>query len=218
MVWNAARPADSDRIRLSAGLIRDNWVALETGTTPFDTISLEAQGAYPALAGHNRLYSYLSGVSGKIELCSVNNTGQIVLLTENGVVGSQGQNARFASVYTTNISFDGAFPYTGSLMVTARCSMASNGASSMAVNCTGSFRGTGKYRVTIPAGVLTVNSYQVQVSLAYNGSQDTMIPMIVSKPTINPANPTVIDIDTLYRSDGSYRNTPLDVVIIGGRP
>jgi hypothetical protein len=216
MVWNASRPADSDRIRLSAGLIRDNFQALELGNVPFDTISLQNQATFPALSGHNRLYGFTSPVSGKIELCDVNDAGQIVVMTENGLLGSQNQNARFASVFTTNLSFDGTFPYTGRLMINARASVSSGGSSSMAVNMSSSRTSTGEYLITIPAGILTVNSYQVQVTPFYDSQN--VLAGYYSKSTVNPANPTTFRVHIATRSGGNATDNAFEVIVIGGRP
>jgi hypothetical protein len=216
MVWNASRPADSDRIRLSAGLIRDNFQAIELGNVPYDTISLQNQAMFPALAGHNRLYAYTSGVSGNIELRDVNNAGQTVLLTEGGLLGASTQNARFSSVYTGNISFDGTFPYTGALMVNARASVSSGGSASQSVNMTASRTGTGEYLVTIPAGILTVNSYQVQVTPFYDGQN--VLAGYYNKSTVNPANPTTFRVHIATRSGGNAVDNAFEVVVIGGRP
>lgn len=216
MVWNAARPADSDRIRLSAGLIRDNWAAIETGIVPYDTISLQNQASWAALSGHNRLYAYTSAVSGKIELESVNDAGQTVYLTEGGVLGSQNQSARFSTLRVSSIRFDSTFSYTGSLMINARGSISAGGSASMAVNLSSSSTGTGEYLITIPAGVLTVNSYQIQVTPKYDGQN--VIAGYYNKGSVNPANPTTFSVLIATRSGGSPIDNPFDVVVIGGRP
>ena len=217
MVWNAARPADSDRIRLSAELIRDNWVALESGTVPFDTISLENQVSFPALANHIRLFGYTNNASGQVELTSINPAGDRVRLTQGNKLGAVNQSAIFSSVQTGDVTFDGTFFYTGSLMPTARAMCAANGTTSMAVNMSTTRTGTGRYTLTIPAGILRVNSYAVLGQPYFNGASDTVILNVVSKPTVNVALPTTINIEILYRSDGTNRDAPFDVVIIGGR-
>ena len=215
MVWNASRPADSDRIRLSAGLIRDNWMALENGTVPFDTISLQSQASFPSLAGHNRLYGFNSAVSGNIELRSVNSGSQSVQLTENGKIGALTQDASFKLVRMTSFTFEGNFAYTGGLMNTSRGSVSSAGVLSMGFNIASSRTGTGIYVITIPAGTLRVNSYQVLVQCTGTGS--TSIPMVSVKPAVVIANPTEITVETFRRSDGSHIGTPFEVMIVGGR-
>lgn len=218
MVWNPSRPADSDRIRLSAGLLRDNFQAIEDGNVPYTTISLEQQASFPPLANHNRLYGYLNATSGNTELMSVNNAGQIVYLTEGGLLGASNQNGRFSSIWTSNLSFDGLYPYSGQLMVTARGTISLSGLISSNYNLTVSKTGTGQYTLTIPAGVMNFNSYQVILTPQYLGGGNTALPYLVTKPTINPANPTLINIETRSVISGNRFDNAFEVIIVGGRP
>lgn len=220
MTWNASRPADSDTIRISANLIRNNFQAIQAGNVGLTTITLAQQAALPGSASSARLYGYFNANSGTTELAAVNPNGApgTVRLTEGGRIGSIGQNAIFGSVQAANLTFDNTYFYTGSLMITARGSVASNGSISMNVNMSASRTGTGKYTLTIPAGVLTVSSYQVFIQPLYNGSQDSVFVDIATKPAVNPAIATVITLEMIYRSDGSKKDSPFEVMIIGGRP
>jgi len=218
MVWNASRPADSDRIRLSAGLIRDNWMALETGTVPFDTISLQSQASFPSLAGHNRLYGFNSAVSGNIELRSVNSGSQSVQLTENGLVGAATQNARFNNLQVNGLRFNSSpsLIYTGATMTHARGTVDANGSISQAVNMNSVRNSTGVYTITIPAGILIVDSYQILMQILGGGTHHGCT--VVSKSSISPLSPTVIVVNT-YETDSStsLSNAGFDIIIVGGR-
>lgn len=219
MVWNASRPADSDRIRLSAGLIRDNWTAIEEGTVPYDALSLENQTlTIPPLANHNRIYGYTNVRSGQVELYSINPANQGVYLTEGGKLGSANQDAIFYTAQMSYLTYDNSFFYTGSLMPTARISVSSNGSGSMAVNMSVTRTGTGRYTLTIPAGILTVNSYVLMCQPRYNASTNSVFIDVVSKPNISAGSATVIQVEMVARSDGGKVDSPFDAVIIGGRP
>jgi len=220
MIWNAARPADSDRIRLSATLLRDNFQAIETGTVPYDALSLEAQGSISPVANQNRIYSYLNGDSGQVELASLNPAGNVVRLTEGGRLGSLNQNAVFSGVRFTAFAFEdvNAYQYTAANMIIARGSVAANGTATMTVNLSATKTNTGTYTLTIPAGILRVNSYQVLLTAIYNVNEDTIIANISQKPSVNIASPTVITVEMVYRTDGGpRRDSPFEVVIVGGR-
>lgn len=216
MVWNASKPADSDRIRLSAGLLRENFQAIEDGTVPYTTLSLEQQASFPALAGHNRLYSYLNADSGKIELKSVNNTGQAVNITEGAYLGTRNTLGRFSAIQTGNISFDGVFVYAGGNMVISRGTVAAAGGLSMSINIASATKtGTGQYDIVIPAGVLEVNSYQVNTQVLFFNTPVAGI--VVSKGVVNPALSTLIQVETRFQTSNTRVDATFDIIIVGGR-
>lgn len=222
MVWNASRPADSDRIRLSASLLRDNFSAIETGNVPYTTLTLTQQGSLPAAPSAVRLYGFGSGESGQTELTSINSAGVPVILTTGGKVGASTQQAVFSEITTglarvQGLTFDNFYVYTPSLMITARATSSAGGTTSMSVNMTIARTGVGRYTLQVPAGILTVDSYQVFCQPRYNGATDSVFIDVVSKPSINPAAQTNIPIEMIYRADGSKVDSGFDVMIIGGR-
>lgn len=222
MVWNASRPADSDRIRLSASLLRDNFAAIQLGNVPYTTLTLTSQGSLPASPGQVRLYGFGSAESGQTEFTAINGAGAPVILTTGGKVGAATQEAIFSKVttaqtFTGSITFDNSFTYTSGLMITCRATCSSGGTVTMNDNMTVTRTGVGRYTLQVPAGILTGNSYQVFLQPKYNNATDSVFIDVVSKPNINPAAQTNIPIEVIYRADGSKVDSGFDVMIIGGR-
>ncbi len=214
MVWNASRPADSDRIRLSAGLIRDNWQAIETGTVPYDTISLQNQAVLPPLAGHNRLYGYTNANSGQIELYSVNPANQGVLLTEGGRLGSINQNAVFANTQTATFTL-GSIPNPQNAFCNAWVSFDDSGNILQSYNVSSmnhNSLGTGLYRVNLSYVASNANYCVLALASSSNSDDHTRVAQVVSQTTSN-----VIVRFQRTNQDGSYQNTGGYIAIFGGR-
>lgn len=218
MSWDVSRPADADRIRISAGLIRNNFGAIFAGTVALQRLSLVSVGSFPALAGASRLYGYTNANSGQVEIQAVNTAGAIVKLTEGGRIGAIGQSAIFGALQCTSLKFDNLTPaltYGSSNLVIARGTVSSLGVISMALNMTSSQFATGKYTLTIPAGVMTSNSYQVMIQPLANSN--SVFANLITKPAINALNPTVITLKIIPRTGGGEVDGAFDAMIIGGR-
>lgn len=212
MVWNASRPADSDRIRLSAGLIRDNWQAIETGTVPYDTISLQNQASFPALAGYNRLYGYTNPNSGQVELCSVNPANQIVLLTEGGKLGSIGQNAVFANATMASFTL-GAIPNPQNAFCTAWVTFESDGTILQSYNVASITKGsTGFYRINLPFVLSTKDYCAVGMAYESGGTNSTRVMQVTNQTTSN----ITVRIQRTNQ-DGSYQDSAGYLALFGGR-
>lgn len=212
MVWNASRPADSDRIRLSAGLIRDNWEAIEIGTVPYDTISLQNQAVFPPLAGHNRLYGYTNPNSGQVELFSINPASQGVLLTEGGKLGSINQNAVFANATMTSFTL-GAIPNPQAAFCTAWVTFESDGTILQSYNVSSITKGaTGFYRINLPF-TLSTKDY-CAVGMAYD-TGDTNHSRVVQ--VTNQTTSTITIRIQRTDQDGNYQNSAGYLALFGGR-
>lgn len=213
MVWNASRPADSDLIRLSAGLIRDNFSALEIGTVPFDTISLQSQGATPAYAGHNRLYGYNNVNSGQVEVCSVNPAGNTVLLTEGGKLGSIIQDAVFANASMGTFTLNG-IANTQNAFCNAWVVFDSGANVLSSYNVTSvSSLGTGLYEITFSITFSSAN-YAVLATPKLTGASTHNRTCMVSAQTTTKATVRGQRID---QSGSSFVDVGMSVCVFGGR-
>lgn len=217
MVWNPSRPADSDKIRISASLIRDNWQAIEVGTVPYDTISLQNQVSFPALPNHNRLYGYTNPTSGQVELCSVNPADQIVLLTEGGKIGSVNQNAIFNDVTMNAASMTsftlGSIQNTQASFCTAWVTFESNGAILQSYNVASITKGaTGFYRINLPFTLSTKDYCVVGMAYESNSTNTTRVMMATAQTTSS----VTIRIQRTNQS-GSYEDSAGYVAMFGGR-
>lgn len=95
MPWSTSLPADSSKIRLSAGLIRANWLALETGGVPFDYIQLQEQVLNPTQT-NNSGWTYTKEFSSQTELYYMDDraTPKVTQITSNGRLGSSSTEVR----------------------------------------------------------------------------------------------------------------------------
>lgn len=212
MVWNASRPADSDRIRLSAGLIRDNWQAIETGTVPYDTLSLQNQASFPSLVGHNRLYGYTNPTSGQVELFSINPANQGVFLTEGGRIGSINQNAIFANTQTTSFTL-GNIPNPQAAFCTAWVTFESDGTILQSYNVASITKGTtGFYRINLPFTLSTKDYCAVGMAYESGGTNSTRVMQVTNQTTSN----ITIRIQRTNQ-DGSYQDSAGYLAMFGGR-
>jgi len=213
MPWNASKPADSDRIRLSAALIRENFDALELGTVPYDTLSLQNQASFPALTAHNRIYGYTNVISGQVELLSVNPAGNTVFLTEGGKIGSTTQNAIFANVIATSFTL-GTITNTQNAFCNGWVSFDDLGAILGSYNVTSVTKlSTGVYQI-VWSIVLSSSNYCVNATAkdtAPSGHNKTA--MVVAQTTTS----VTIRLQRIDQSSGNFRDTACCVSIFGGR-
>lgn len=83
MAWNKGKPADSDKIRLSAADIRGNFTAIEdeTQTIPMTGLQLKEQGSDPTNeANKGFLYTKDDGAGGT-QLFYMDESGNVIQLT-----------------------------------------------------------------------------------------------------------------------------------------
>lgn len=219
MAWSTTLPANSTKIRLTPSVLQANWVAIETGGVPYDTLKLQKQGAAPARSdGFGWVYGLDPG-TGFTELYYEDDraTSLKTQITNGAGTPTQGLGATTQLVYASGLRFDTSYSYKATNFITARCSVASDGTPSMALNATASKTGTGEYTVTISSGTLQVNSYQVIATCFETSGGDTAILNLLTKAVVNPATTTVITLNTKRRSDGGLRDTPFEIIIVGGR-
>jgi hypothetical protein len=213
MVWNASRPADSDRIRLSAELIRDNWTAIETGTVPFDTISLENQTLFPPLENHIRLYGYTNNASGQVELTSINPAGQRVRLTQGDKLGAINQSAVFNNITVSSFTL-GSISNTQDSFCTAWARVNSAGSLVSSYRIASSVKNsTGVYTITLSPTLLNANYLVIATS------RDTSIPNSNRTCMVTAQTASTFRVRTQRNnSDPGYEDTDCDfcVAVFGG--
>jgi hypothetical protein len=87
MTWDKTLPAGSTAIRASDDQLRDNFVAIEEGGVPYNSLKLSVQGSAPtAVADFGFLYT--KDVSSKGELHYRDEDSNDVVMTSAGSLGS----------------------------------------------------------------------------------------------------------------------------------
>lgn len=223
MAWNKNLPANNSKIRLSPAYIRDNWTAIETGLVPYDYLQMEKQAADPSTTANTGwFFSKADSVLGYTEAFYKNSNGSTVQLTLNGAIGSSATSFFGTNFVATGymqsaqgFTIDGTYKYAATNFITARASIGSGGAATQSDGITSSRLSTGIYEIVVSLGRLTVNSYQIIATPLASGS--TTILNIVTKPVVNAATTTTIQIETKERSGGSHINAAFEVIIVGGR-
>lgn len=100
MAWDKDKPADSDLISDSAGDLRANFDAIETGDSSFlvDKFNLQEQAGDPsAITGASaalkafRLYAKTDADSGQTEFFGIDDGGNVIQFSEGGLLGARDQ-------------------------------------------------------------------------------------------------------------------------------
>ena len=218
MTWNQSLPADASKLRLSAGLIRTNWKALEEGGVPFDSLRLQQQAVAPTrLAGHGWLFTANPG-SGQTELFYEDdrNPGMSTQLTSG--VGSPvpGIGAAGQLIYGSALIFSGTYQNVQDSFVSAwaRCQGTASGFLGTAFHIASCTRtATGEYTIATDAtfldGDVAVIGTTRQLSSDTPGTFNWLVKSFA-------AGVVTITVEVKNRS-GQHDDRAFDIMILGGR-
>lgn len=216
MVWNKTLPADSSPFRISAGLIRANWDAIETGGVPYDYLQLSEQVANPTRADNiGWLYTKESASQTELFYEDDRNPASVIQLTSNGRLGSSSTNI----IVNTITIGSSSTQFTANQVIVAHCTVNGAGVLVNGYNVTAATRLTdpGRYQITVAADVLKNINYRVIAQAFDLTSASGRYASVHSKPTPIVATPVDILINITGSNATTFHNEQFDVIIVGGR-
>ena len=205
MSWDPTRPLDSDKLRISAGLIRDNFQAIQDGEVPFDFISLSEQAVDPTRI-ENSGFIYTKEVNSQSELFYEDDraTPEIIQLTNSGGIGNSA-----VDLYANRITFnDGTTFLDKNKQVLGWLRVNSAGtATATSGDMTVAHTGTGLY--TVSFNISTVSAYVALVTLINTTSRRSFSVQSIA------AGSFVVRVYS--NSTGDNEDEPFHVIVFGGR-
>lgn len=208
MAWDKTLPANSSKLRVSAGYIRDNWNAIQTGGVPYDKLKLKLQAANPTReATYGWSFTKDPG-TGYAELYYLDdrNPASVIQLTNNGGIGATTQLLYGSAVITS-----GAYQNTQNAFCSAWALVASNGTLTEGFGLTSAKNSAGDYTLTITTP-LSSSNYAI-VGTVFSTSTRARVLYNYSKAAGNFSVRT----QAINASAGDYEDNAFMVTVYGGR-
>lgn len=179
MAWDRTLPANSSKIRLSAGYIRSNWDAIEFGEVPYDKLQLQEQAGNPTQQDDTG-WLYSKDVGGGTELFYMDSqaTPNVIQLTSGGRIGT-----------TNSIYLFDALSHNGTFFMNEACFISAWAYCSGAGGVLGGLRIAGNTRVSTGTYNITTTPVFANAGVAVNitpfrpGSATPSAANLISAPT-----------------------------------
>lgn len=216
MSWNPSLPADSSKIRLSAGMIRANWSALQNGTFPCVYLQLAQQGVNPTRADSTGWVFGKDPGSGITELHyeDSQNPAKVIQITNNGAIGNSS-----VDLFANRITFNNGTTYLnknhqvlGWLRVESNGTATATSGDMTVANLGGGGTGNGRYVVSFTLAASSSYVAMVQISSASAASSLSRRSCTVTNRTNNSFLVTIYS-----NSTGDPEAEDFMVIVFGGR-
>lgn len=213
MAWNKNLPADATKLRLSAGIIRSNWDAIETGLVPYAKLKLARQAANPTRQNNFGWIFTKNPGTGFSELYYEDdrNPASVIQLTSAGVLGSSS-----TAILTTGITFSGKTQVNNQTAIVsawAQCQGTASGFAGFAYNIASCNRtATGEYTIK------TTNNF-INGSIAFIGTTKQIgssTPGVLNWLTKSFSAGVVTITCEIKNRNGQHDDAPFDIMILGG--
>lgn len=210
MAWNKNLPADASKLRLSAGIIRANWDALETGGVPYDYLQLQEQAVNPTRQNNTGWIFSKDPGSGFTEFYYEDdrNPAIVTRLTNNGGIGALGQ-----LIYGSAIVTSGTYQNTQNAFCSAWARVNSAGTLLSGFGVTSSRISTGLYEITF-ISALSHSNYSVVATTFDNTTPDhNRVAMMVTQAV----GSFRLRMQRIDQSGGNTIDVGFSVAVFGGR-
>lgn len=207
MPWDRTLPANSSKIRLSAGYIRSNWDAIEFGDVPYDKLQLQEQAANPTqTADTGWLYTKDSATITELFYMDDQATPEVIQLTSGGKIGSSGRDLIGARLFFGSTTFQN----TQANMVNAHGRFTDAGGLIAAFNVNCTRVAAGRYDITFI--IPMTGTYSISATCDRDAGDHNRI--------ANYENVTVNGFRVTTRrgpDSGTFVDCPFSVACFGGR-